>query len=362
MEKTKIKIPVTTLPSGGLVNPGVENYNPKNFFIEIEGLSYMKVMQYEVEKSKAKSQIEKLGIEIDYLVPEGALNFPVTDLFAIMLNTASVTGFDVVGDVRNEESAKVEKQNYIAQPYYFSNVVCPACKKKHDKISFNLHQLTCLKMNNLLVEGKMKWRDYIQFDNNEEVMIFKFTMPLIKDFREAIRYFATLPEASALDYNIAIKMLLLSLALTKQEENSTKSLENSYNNLKDLFNIATGGDAMKLERIFNELLVPPVLMGKFCDCEGAPSVLDVTFLITDVLRLQYINSERVTPYLYEFSEELGAGYTPPAVSLHNRNTSALYEATRKATGREQQSSPSSIREEFIERERENYSSLAETQP
>lgn len=350
METLKIPYPVTSLPSGGLINPGVDNYNPKNYFIEFAGLSYYRVMEYEQEKSKTKTQIEKLGVMIDYLVPQDALNFPVTDLFAIILNTVTITGLDLVGDEKRLQESIGKNETYSYQPYILSNVTCPACKKKHDKVSFGLHQITCLKVDNLLIEGKMKWKSHIQFDNGEENMIFKFDIPRIHEFRQAIREFIILPDSDKIEYVMALKMLFLSLALTREEENTNKTFEKSLADLKDLFRIATGGDAMKLERIYNELLVPPVLLSKFCDCEGAPSVLDITFLIADVLRLQYVNSGRIIHTLYEFPEELEPGHNEAPIQIYNGNTSPLHDAIGKVFGREKKKRNKSPKQEIFEAE------------
>ena len=362
MQTLKIPYPVTSLPSGGIVNPGVDNYNPKNYFIEFEGLSYYKVMEYEQEKAKTKSQIEKLGVMIDYLVPQDGLNFPVTDLFAMILNTVSITGLDIIGDEKRAEEAAAKDEVYIPRPYYLSNVICPNCKKQYDKVPFGLHQISCLKIDNLLVEGKMKWKSHIQFDNGDENLIFKFEPPRIRELRQAIKEFIALPESASVEYPMALKMLLLSTALTKVEENTNRTFEKSLSDLKDLFRIATGGDAMKLERIYNELLVPPVLLGKFCNCEGASSVLDITFLISDVLRLQDINSERVIPNLYEFPQKLEPGHNEPPVQIRNDDTPAILKAIRKIFGRKEKKRGKSIKQEILEREAQGNRSLEESKP
>lgn len=362
METLKIPYPVSSLPSGGIINPGVDNYNPKNYFIEFEGLSYYKVIEYEQEKAKAKSQIEKLGVMIDYLVPQGGLNFPVTDLFAIILNTVTITGLDIIGDEKKTQEALEKGEVYTPKPYYLSNVTCPNCKKQYDKVPFGLHQISCLKIDNLLVEGKMRWKSHIQFDNGDENMIFKFFPPSISELRQAIKEFIALPESANIEYPMALKMLLLSTALTKVEENSNKTFEKSLSDLKDLFRVATGGDAMKLERIYNELLVPPVLLSKFCDCEGASSVLDITFLIADVLRLQYINSERIAPNLYEFPQELEPGHTEPTLQIHRDDTPAILKAIRKIFGRKEKQRRKNIKQEIFEREAKGNSGLEESEP
>lgn len=350
METLKIPYPVTALPSGGIINPGVDNYNPENYYLEFEGLSYYKVIEYEQEKAKAKSQIEKLGVMIDYLVPQDGLNFSVIDLFAIILHSVMITGLDIIGDEKKKEEALAKDETYTPKPYFFSNVVCPVCKKKHDKVPFGLHQIVCLKIDNLLVEGKMKWKDYIQFDNGDNNIVFKFTPPRIRDLRQAIKEFIALPESANIEYVMALKMLLLSLALTKVEDNTNKTFEKSFTDLKDLFKVATGGDAMKLERIYNELLVPPVLLSKFCDCEGASSVLDITFLISDVLRLQYINSERVVSNIYEFPQKLESRHTEPPIQVYNDNTSPLLKAIRKIFSRKKNKRTKSVKQEILERE------------
>lgn len=352
METFKSQLLVTSLPSGGLINPGVDNYNPKNYYIELEGLSYYKVIEYEQEKVKAKSQIEKLGVMIDYLIPQDCLGFPVTDMFAIMLDTVALTGLDIVGDAKREKEANDKGEVYDPKPYYFSNITCPMCGKKHEKVPFNLHQIVCLKIDNLLIEGKMKWKDYIEFNNTDENIIFKFNVPRIRELRQAIKEFIALPESSNIEYLMAIKMLLLSLALTKVEENTSKTFIESFSDLKDLFRVATGGDAMKLERIYNELLVPPVLLSKFCNCEGASSVLDITFLIADVLRLQYVNSERIAPNLYEFSQELESGHPEPPIPLRHDGPSSLLTRIGEIFNRKKKQGTKSIKREILEREAE----------
>jgi hypothetical protein len=217
-------------------------------------------------------------------------------------------------------------------------------------------------MDNLLVEGKMKWKDYIQFDNGDENIIFKFAPPRIREVRQAIKEFIAMPDSSNIEYPMAMKMILLSTALTKVEENTTKTFEASLMDLKDLFRVATGGDAMKLERIYNELLVPPVLLSKFCNCEGASSVLDITFLIADVLRLQFVNSERIIPNLYEFPQKLESGHTEPPVQIHNDNTPSLLKAIRKFFGGQKKKRTKSIRQEILERETKEDRGSEESQP
>lgn len=362
METFKSQILMTSLPSGGIINPGIDNYNPDNYYIQLEGLSYYKVIEYEQEKVKAKTQIEKLGVMIDYLIPHDCLNLPVTDMFAIMLDVVALTGLDIVGDAKASKEAQDKGETYVPKPYYFSNVTCPNCGKKHDKVPFNLHQIVCLKIDNLLIEGKMKWKDYVEFNNVEENIIFKFEVPRIRELRQAIKEFIALDESSNIEYFMAIKMLLLSLSLTKVEENSTKTFEKSFADLRDLFRVATGGDAMKLERIYNELLVPPVLLSKFCDCEGASSVLDITFLIADVLRLQYVNSQRVASNLYEFSQELETGHTEPPIQIHHDGPSSLFSRIREIFGGKKKQRTKSIRREILERETETNSGSEESAP
>lgn len=360
METLKIPYPVTSLPSGGIINPGVDHYNPKNYFIEFEGLSYYKVIEYEQEKAKTKTQIEKLGVMIDYLVPRDGLNFPVTDLFAMILNTVVISGLDIIGDEKKQQESFNKEESFTPMPYFLSNVTCPNCKKKHDKVPFGLHQITCLKIDNLLVEGKMKWKSHIQFDNGDENIIFQFSPPRIFELRQAIKEFINLPDTANIEYAMALKTILLSLALTKVEENTNKTFEKSLFDLKDLFRVATGGDAMKLERIYNELLVPPVLLSKFCDCEGAPSVTDITFIITDVLRLQYINSARIIPDLYEFPEELEPRHPEPPVQIRDDNTPTLLKTIRKIFGGKKKPGTKSIKQEILERETKNDSRFEES--
>lgn len=331
----KIPFPVKSLPSGGIVNPGVPNYNPDNYYVEFEGLSFGRMMEYEKSKIEAKNRLEKLAVEIDFLVPQSVLDFPVCDMYAIMTNVCILSGFDVVGDEKQKEIANAKGIPYESKPYYLDKLICPSCKKEYTKVAFGLHQISFYRLNNLLLDGKMKWKEYIQFDNNESDYIFKFEMPRIRDLRTAIDEFNSLVEYSSIEYSIALKLILLAISLELVEENKKKTFVERLNDIKIIFDMATGGDAMKLELLYNDMIIPPVLLKKVCNCQGSPSVYDITNIITDVLRLLIYNSRRVTQYIYEFPKELESGHLSDEFQVHNGNSFSLHKEIGKKVKRKE---------------------------
>lgn len=299
------KIYVRDLPSGGIIpyNKEIKNYNRKTHFIEIEGMSYEDMIKFEQDKKDKNSRIEKLGVMIDYLIPMKFRGLPVCDLFFMMAQKAILSGFDYAGDIKR----KKEDKNYQPKPYFLPQIKCPNCGKEHNKVPFTIEEVAPVKLDENIISGVKKWRDIVKLTNKNGTKFYNFKFPLIEELRDALRSFVdTHPNIKDEDYLLHLRLITMSIALTPYIENQEK--EPTYieklNNIIEIFQNVTGGDAMKLESLYSDLIQPIAYLNFYCDCKEGASVVDVSFVLTEVLRLLLINRSRVIPELYIFQENL----------------------------------------------------------
>lgn len=290
-----MKVPffVKNLPSGGMFIPkGVKNYDKDNYYIEIEPMTYGVMLDYTSAKDSASNPVSKLTVMIQYLIPDDLKEFPICDMYCIMSQVSLISGLDFLSEDVN-----------LDQPYQLTNVICPSCGKRHDKIKFNLRDLDYTKFVMPIVDGEITWRDLYTFSNGDS---YTFSMPTIQEFYNGLNSYLEMVNNVVDDQiNVITKLVALSLAFNKFDTNVKTSSENfadKYRNMKTVFYGLSGRDAMIIEKIYCELIQPVVLFKKFCDCEGG-SVLDVTYYITDILRLLISNSGRLTSKIYILPEE-----------------------------------------------------------
>lgn len=308
-----VKYFLKDLPSGGILpHKLIKNFNRKTFSIELSGLSYQTVLEMDKEKSTCSSKLEKLNVLLKYLVPENYKDLPLCDMFYIMLQVSLLSGLDFIGDEKRK--IEFEQKNpgvlYKNQPYYMSNIVCPSCGKVHKNVPFGLEDIEIVKLEEDLIAGKKKWKDQIVFDFNGKFEYYDFKFPTIREFHNSLQSYLThFVKPVDEDYYLQLKMIILSTALSLHEENKiidevdTIDFIKKFEDLKEVLRNITGGDAMKLESIYSDLIQPIAFINFKCDCKGASSVVDITYSITDVLRLIFINRGRVIQEIYSFSEE-----------------------------------------------------------
>lgn len=291
-----VPIFVKNLPSGGIFisKKDIPKYDRETYYINVEPLTYGKMMEYSNAKDNASNIVKKLQIMIDYLIPNEFRDFPICDMYCIMTQMSIISGLDLLDDPENTD---------LNKPYYLTNVICPYCGKVHKKISFNLSDLDYTKFSMPILTGEVTWQDIHQFSNGES---YTFTIPTINQFYKGLEdYLEMIGSDIPNSIQQIVKLISLSLAFNRLELNKKITIgdfKTNFENFKNVFYNMTGSDAMRVERMYSELIQPVVLFKDFCDCKGG-SVIDVTYYITDVLRLLIDNSERIVSKIYVLPKE-----------------------------------------------------------
>lgn len=301
------------LPSGGILpHKIIKNYNKDTFSFTLSGLSYQEVLELDKAKSSCTNKLAKLEVLIRYLIPNELMQLPICDMFYIMLQRSLLSGLDFIGDTKNQIA--YEKANpgkfYQNKPYFLSKVVCPHCGKVHNQVAFDLNDIEIMRLEDDLMAGRKRWKDIIGFDFNGKDVFYDFEFPTIKKFWEVLKvYLSEYNSTSDEDYYLQLKIITLATALTLHKENqindevSDINCSEKINNIKDIFNNITGGDAMKIESLYSDLIQPIAFIRFDCLCKGG-SVIDITYSITDILRLIFINRERVIQQIYDIEESI----------------------------------------------------------
>lgn len=322
-----VPIFVKNLPSGGIFisKKDIPKYDRETFYIDVEPLTYGKMMEYSNAKDNAPNIVKKLQIMIDYLIPPEFRDFPICDMYCIMAQISIISGLDLLDDPENTD---------LNKPYYLTNVTCPYCGKVHKKISFNLSNLDYTKFSMPILSGEVAWQDVHQFSNGET---YTFTIPTINQFYKGLEeYIEMMGSDIPNSIQQITKLVSLSLAFNRLELNkkiTVGDFKTNFENFKNVFYNMTGSDAMRVERMYSELIQPVVLFKDFCDCGGG-SVIDVTYYITDVLRLLINNSERVISKIYVLPKEIKSGSDFSSVQFGNDSIFSSHQEIRRRIDRE----------------------------
>lgn len=301
----KIKYMLKDNPSKGVINyKKYPKFDRNSDCFYLEGLSYQDILELDHKKNEKKTRLERLSLLIDYLIPEELKDLPLCDMFYIMTQVSILSGLDVIDEkIKYEKSIANNTTPDKIKPYYLPNVICPNCGRVHSKVEFELKDLLFLSLDENLVAGSIKWKNKITFSNYEENIYYKFEYPSVASFHEILKIYIDNYTVEDEKYYLNLKIIALASALTKIEDNNISSNYQKIEDMKNLFRILTGQDAMKIEMIYSDLIQPVAFINFNCDCEGAPSVIDISYTITDVIRLIYVNRQRAFPEVYDIPRE-----------------------------------------------------------